>query len=96
MQQIKVIHVVEDLKIGGMERIIADIVSSLNPKKFQCQVWCVTRGGAIADSLIAKGVVVRIHHIVSYRNPFSFIELASQLRAEKADPNIVRERRSGT
>ena len=87
MKQFRVIHLVEDLKIGGAERVIADIVESLDRKKFEASVWCVTRGGKIAEALSDKGVEVRILGISNYRNPLNILKLTRLLR--KAEPDIV-------
>jgi glycosyltransferase involved in cell wall biosynthesis len=83
----KVIHLVEDLKVGGLERVIAAIVTHCNKDRFKMEVWCVTSGGAIADELILKGIPVRIIGIRSYYNPINIIRFAILLR--KAIPDIV-------
>lgn len=87
MKKLYVIHLVEDLKIGGAERVIADIVEGLDRKRFEARVWCVTRGGEIADELVEKGIKVRILGISSYHNPLNIIRLSRLLREE--EPDIV-------
>jgi len=87
MEKIKVIHLVEDLKIGGAERVIADIAEGLDSQKFDVTVWCVARGGEIADELNEKGIKVKILGIISYYNPLNILKLARLLR--KAKPDIV-------
>jgi len=85
MKKLHIIHLVEDLKIGGTERVIADIVEGLDRKRFEARVWCVTRGGETADELVEKGFKVRILGISSYHNPLNIIRLFRLLRKEKPD-----------
>lgn len=85
MNKLSVIHLVEDLKTGGAERVIADIAEGLDRKRFEAQVWCVARGGETADELREKGVEVRILGIRSYHNPLNIIRLSSLLKKEKPD-----------
>ncbi len=87
MTSLKVIHLVEDMKIGGAERVIADIVLGLDRKKYDARVWCVTRGGETAAELSQKGIEVRILGISSYRNPLNTFKLTRLINA--ARPDIV-------
>jgi len=85
MKVIKVVHIVEDLKIGGIERVIANIVLGLNREKFSPSVWCLSKGGEIADELSQKGIKVEIFDMKSHRNPFFYLKLAKKLKKEKID-----------
>jgi len=85
MNKLSVFHLVEDLKTGGAERVIADIVEGLDRKRFEARVWCLTRGGETADELLEKGVEVRILGIWSYHNPLNIIRLSRLLKKEKPD-----------
>ncbi|MBW1908175.1 MAG: glycosyltransferase [Deltaproteobacteria bacterium] len=76
----KVVHIVEDLGTGGLEKVIAYIVLALDKKKYDVQVWCLARGGQIADELIDRGICVKILDMDSYYNPFSIIKLAGLLK----------------
>lgn len=87
MMLLKVIHLVEDLKIGGAERVIADTALGLDRKKYEPSVWCVTRGGETATELSEKGIEVKILGISSYRNPLNTSKLTRLLKA--ARPDIV-------
>lgn len=87
MQKIRALHLVEDLKIGGAERVIADIAAGLDKKNFEVSVLCVTRGGEIADELKEQGIEVKILGIFSYHNPINVLKLARLLK--KAKPDIV-------
>ncbi len=85
MDSIKVLHIVEDLKIGGLEKVIASIVLGLNKDEFKPEVWCLVAGGGIADDLVRKGILVKILKMKSYHNPFEVLFLARSIRQEKAD-----------
>jgi glycosyltransferase involved in cell wall biosynthesis len=87
MTQLKVIHLVEDLKIGGAERVIADTALGLDRKKYDASVWCVTRGGETASELSEKGIEVKILGISSYHNPLSTFKMTRLLKS--ARPDIV-------
>jgi glycosyltransferase involved in cell wall biosynthesis len=82
---IKILHIVEDLKIGGLEKVIATIALNLNTKRYEVNVWCLAEGGDIASELIGYGVNVKFLGKSSYHNPLSILLLALQLRKEQFD-----------
>lgn len=57
---IKVLQIVEDLRVGGLERVIQSLALGLPEERYDVQVWCLTKGGTIADELTAAGVHVEI------------------------------------
>ena len=77
---VTVLHAVEDLKVGGMERVIASIVTRLNPARYASRVLCVTRGGAVADELSRKGVPVTVLGLDNYHRPGQLLSLYRWLR----------------
>ncbi len=83
LQKIKVVHLAEDLKVGGLERTLAYIVNKLDPSIFSVEVWCIARGGAIADELQKNGHLLRILNLNNYYNPWNVMQLAGRLRHEK-------------
>ncbi len=83
LQKIKVVQLAEDLKVGGLERTLAYIVNNLDPSIFSVEVWCLARGGAIADELQKNGHLLRILNLNNYFNPWKVIQLAGLLRHEK-------------
>lgn len=83
MEKIKVLHVVEDLRIGGLERIIASIVTNLDKNKYDVGVWCLSEGGEIALDLIGKGISVKILGMKSYHNPLNIIALSQLIRRNR-------------
>jgi Glycosyltransferase len=80
-----VVHLVETLGIGGLERVVATIANGLSADKYQIQVWCAVSGGSIADDLQAQGITVKILGISSYYNLVGFLRLARMLRSIKPD-----------
>jgi glycosyltransferase involved in cell wall biosynthesis len=82
---IKVAHVVEDLKIGGIERIIEHIVMSLDAHRFEIAVLCLSGGGAIAEKLLAHKKDVEILNIRNFHNPFSLLKVVTWLKRKKID-----------
>jgi glycosyltransferase involved in cell wall biosynthesis len=85
MTKKKVVYIVEDLEIGGLERVIASIALGLDRTKYEVAVWCLVRGGEIAEELIGKGVWVRILAMHSYHNPFQIVALSRAIRKSKMD-----------
>ena len=81
--KIRVLHLVEDLKVGGLEMVIASIVLGLDKTKYQSQVWCLAQGGDVAAELIGKGASVRILGEKSYYNPLRILHLARLIWKEK-------------
>ncbi len=81
----KVLHIVEDLEVGGLERVVESIALGLNKNKYEVQVWCLARGGVIAEELIRKKLSVKILRMSSYYNPIQIIKLSKLLRLSKID-----------
>ncbi len=80
MKKINVIHLVEDLKCGGLENVLASIVSNVNKDVFNSQVWCLCKGGGVFDRLHKNGVSAEILGMKSHRDPYFFFNLCSKLR----------------
>jgi glycosyltransferase involved in cell wall biosynthesis len=84
-ERTNVIHVVEDLKVGGLEKVIAAIVTGLNPRKYHAQVWCLANGGQLADWLQEIGVAVKIFNWRTYHNPLNVARLSCRMRRSRID-----------
>ncbi|GBD95998.1 MAG TPA: glycosyltransferase [Nitrospirae bacterium] len=81
--KIYVLHIVENLKIGGLERAIATIATGLDKNKFSVKVWCLVKGGEIFEELKDKGVDVEILGMDSHRDVLFFLRLCKKLRKDK-------------
>lgn len=53
-----IIHFVENLERGGLERTVIDLIGAQREAGHQCRVVCLYRRGALASELIAQGVAV--------------------------------------
>ncbi len=78
----RILHIVEDLKVGGLEKILASIVLSLDKSRYDIQVWCLAKGGQIAEELIEQGIPVRILGLKGYYNPLRIAALARIMKKE--------------
>ena len=84
-RKLNVIHLVEELTIGGLEKILTTIVLNLDKKKYNISVWCLREGGFFADKLVKEGIDVKILHISTSRNPLSIYKLYRLLKCHKFD-----------
>ena len=80
MDRVNAVHIVEDLKTGGLEKIIALIVTHLDKNKFDVKVWCLAKGGAVFDDLQNKDIDIEILGMKSHRNPLFYIKLIRKLK----------------
>ncbi len=80
-----VVQIVEDLKLGGLERVIESIAMHSDTDKFRMSVLCLSSGGEIAEKLIAAGVDVEVMGINGYHNPLSVVRVVKWLRKKKID-----------
>lgn len=76
----KVIHIVEDLRTGGLEKVVRDIVGNLERTRFDPEVWCLARGGEVAQEIAASGVPVHIFDMAERPSPGFLLRLAGRLR----------------
>ena len=84
-RRIKVLHLVEDLNVGGLENVVAAIATGLDPRRFEVEVWCLARGGAVADRLRQSGTAVRILNLSTYHRPLNIARLAWRMRQSRAE-----------
>ena len=80
----KVVHIVEDLRTGGLEKMVRHVVVSLDRARFEPEVWCLARGGDIAEELSARGVKVEIGAMGRRPSPAFLLRLAARLRGAHA------------
>jgi glycosyltransferase involved in cell wall biosynthesis len=57
----------------------------VDPRRFEVEVWCLARGGAVADRLRHSGTPVRILNLTTYHRPLNIVRLAWRLRQSRAD-----------
>ncbi len=81
----KVVHLTEDMGLGGQERVIATLAEGADRRKFEVEVWCLARGGRLVESLKGSGLRVRIFGLANYHDPFQVLCLSRHLRRAGAD-----------
>ena len=81
----KVLHLVEDLGVGGLERVLATIVLGLDKRKFDVEVWCLAEGGEVAAELVQKGIKLKVLGLKGYYNPLKIIFLARLFTKSRID-----------
>ncbi len=50
-EKLRILHVIDSLAVGGMERVVLDVVNGLDPARFAQTVCCLSRRGEAADEL---------------------------------------------
>lgn len=56
--RIGLMHVVHTLLVGGMERLVVDLIEGLSPDRYDRYVCCLDQRGPLADELERHGVTV--------------------------------------
>ena len=85
--KLKVIHIVEDLKVGGLERVVECIATRLPSDRFEIQVWAMVGGGKIAERIKKRGVPV---HVFGYANCYNLGNIRRLARRfKKENPQII-------
>jgi glycosyltransferase involved in cell wall biosynthesis len=82
-EKIKVLQLVEDFKIGGLERVVENIFNGLSSDKYKTSLWCIAKGGELADELIKRDKDIRILNLRTYHNPLNIVKLTSLIRNQK-------------
>lgn len=57
---INVMHVIQELNVGGAERVVANYVKHHDRAQFMPQVCAISEGGAVADEIESYGVKVTV------------------------------------
>jgi hypothetical protein len=83
MHKIKVLQLIEDFKIGGLERTVETIFDGLDKCRYAVSIWCIAAGGEIADKFIREGKDIRILNFKTYHNPLNIIRLSYLIRMNR-------------
>ena len=81
-----IVHFVENLERGGLERTVIDLVGAQREAGHQCRVICLYGLGALASELNAQGVMV---DECSKRNGFDIVALRRARRFLSQSPGAV-------
>lgn len=85
MRKINILHIVEDLNIGGVEELVRIIVTGLDREKYNIHICCIEEGGQTAQELMAAGIKVDILGLKSYHNLFNILKLVKYIKERKID-----------
>ncbi|MBF0510762.1 MAG: glycosyltransferase [Candidatus Omnitrophica bacterium] len=88
VKKIKVLHLLEWCELGGgLEIMTKEIVCGLDKEKFEVEVWCLYRGGLMAEEIHQQGLPVRVLNISTYHNPCNILKLIYLFK--EARPDII-------
>lgn len=82
---INVVHVVDDLNTGGLERTLAIIVKNLDRSKYHVSVWCLLGEGVVAEELKENGIKIEVIDFSISRKIRSLFNLVRKLKKEKVE-----------
>lgn len=85
MRRIRVVQVVEDMKVGGQECIIASLVRGLDRDRFDVRVWCTLAGGQVADELRQEGYPLEVLGLAGLRRPWDLVQMVRRLKRDDID-----------
>ena len=80
MARVKVLHLVEDFKVGGLERIVETIYNGLDRSLYEPHIGCIVAGGHLADLFLREGRSLSILGLRTYHNPANILRLARFIR----------------
>jgi sugar transferase (PEP-CTERM/EpsH1 system associated) len=83
-KRIKILHVLDSLGIGGMERVVIDVANGLGPAIFEQTVCCISRRGE-ASSFLREGVSCIDLGKGSKADHLMPLKIARVIRQEKPD-----------
>lgn len=81
----RIVHLVENLNLGGAERVVVDLVGEQVRRGDQCSVICLFEAGALATELERMGVTVTALHKQSGPSPRVLWRLRTMLRENHAE-----------
>ncbi len=83
-KKIKILHVIDSLDVGGMERVVIDVVNGLDQSQFDQVVCCVSRKGEAAWRLREGARLVDLGK-GDVADPLMPLKIASVIRRETPD-----------
>jgi sugar transferase (PEP-CTERM/EpsH1 system associated) len=82
-ERLTVAHVVLNLDIGGLERIVISLIKNSDPGRFRHLVYCIGSGGTLADELRNDGFPVTAMNKPEGRSLILPFKLMRMFRREK-------------
>mgnify|MGYP001561056856 CR=1 FL=1 len=84
MTPLRVVHLVEALGTGGLERVVQALARHADARRFRIEVLCAVQGGPVAREIEAAGIRVRVLGAAGYR-PRDILAAARLIKEIGAD-----------
>ena len=84
MRPLRVLHLVEALGLGGIERVVQSLARHADRRRLEIRVVCASRGGPLAREIEEEGTPVRVLGLRSYY-PGSLVTAALLVAREPPD-----------
>lgn len=86
LRKLNIMHTVISLEVGGLEKIVCDMVSGFDKELFNVEVCCFSTLGELAEKLMDDGINVTLLQITTkHYDPFYPLRLGRFLREKKVD-----------
>lgn len=83
-ERIRVVHLIERMAVGGMERTVQLLMEHLPRGRFEQSLCCMSEAGPFAEAARQHGVPVTVLNVTHYYNPAHFMKLVSHLRRHRS------------
>ena len=80
----RVVHLAQDWRIGGLERVAATLVLGLRARQIEVEVWGLSGGGPVLERLAQAGVVTRVFRYHAYLSLPTIMSVARALKTAAA------------
>lgn len=84
---LRIVQIVENLEIGGLERLVLDLARTQRAQGHDSRIYCVTRPGALAGEAEKAGVPLLAFHKQPGFSSGAVLRIARQLRRDR--PSVV-------
>ena len=81
----RIVQLVEDLELGGLERLAVDLALAQRQAGHQVLVYCLHNAGPLAADLEAAGILVAPFHKAPGFSMATVLAMAKRLRHDRAD-----------
>ncbi len=86
LRKLNIMHTVISLEVGGLEKIVCDMVGGFDKELFNVEVCCFSTLGELAEKLMDNGINVNLLQITTkHYDPFYPLRLSRFLREKKVD-----------
>ena len=79
MNKIRVLHIIQNLSAGGLERIAAELAAGLDKDRFEAELWCLSGGGPL-ESLFKNKIPIKTFDYKRYLLPGNILSLAKRVK----------------